>query len=189
MERGFGLMGKIQPCKGNNCKFSWLTNFAGVVFHAQLPRLIISGFVEIPAEDREASRLWKESSLLWNCKHGPVAGGVVLQVCEREIPVKLKIFCFEIVVWIENVNSWDWEREGKDTQIWCSACFKWLQNINHSIYLLHLVKHCCLFNVGEISPFDVDRGILALDKLQTQTQHAIKWDMCEKSDWSNGHQN
>lgn len=31
MERGLGLMGKIQRCEGNNCKFSWLTNFAGVV--------------------------------------------------------------------------------------------------------------------------------------------------------------
>lgn len=56
-ERGFGLMGKIQRCKGNNCKFSWLTNFAGVVIHAQLPRLIISRFVEIPAEDHETNHL------------------------------------------------------------------------------------------------------------------------------------
>lgn len=47
-------MCKIQHCNGNNCKFSWLTNFAGVVFHAQSPRLIISMFAEIPIEDHEA---------------------------------------------------------------------------------------------------------------------------------------
>lgn len=64
MECGFGLMGKIQHCKGSNCKFSWLTKFAGVVFHAQLLHLIISRFVEIPAEDCGASHLWKLGSLL-----------------------------------------------------------------------------------------------------------------------------
>lgn len=64
MECGFGLMGKMQHCKGSNCKFSWLTKFAGVVFHAQLLHLIISRFVEIPAEDCGASHLWKLGSLL-----------------------------------------------------------------------------------------------------------------------------
>lgn len=38
----FSLMCKIENCNGNNCKVSWLTNFAGGVFRAQLHQLIIS---------------------------------------------------------------------------------------------------------------------------------------------------
>lgn len=50
-------MQKIQRCNGNYGKFSWLTNFAGVVSRAQSPHLIISMFVENPMEDPETDRL------------------------------------------------------------------------------------------------------------------------------------
>lgn len=50
-------MCKIQHCNGNNCKFSWATNFAGGVFHAQLHQLIISMIVVIPTEDHETDHL------------------------------------------------------------------------------------------------------------------------------------